>query len=59
MTERFTMYHKVTGGEAVTTEKAYDELWFDRGWRKTKPTTSAPAADDTQPTADPADEKES
>lgn len=41
--ERFTMYGP-QGQEATTTADAYEAIWFEKGWRKSKPAAKkAPA----------------
>lgn len=46
MAKRFTMWHRVTGGSAQTTEAAYEQIWKPKGWRKSPPKkTDEPATE--------------
>ena len=54
--EQFEMHHPDVTVPGTTTQAAYDAVWFDKGWRKTKanakaaPKTSSSSGEDSNTT---------
>lgn len=50
------IYHEKTGAHAVRSERAYEAVWKQRGWRRTPPKkTSSASVEETQAPTPPED----